>query len=254
VPFVQAMPDGSTRTFTHFQLRPGVSTRGGEFLYASDAEQEYKGAALVFNKRLANRWMLRGNFTYADWEWTDLGGTCENPTLTLGANGTGNSAGGCAKKGDPVLQGSGTGSGSKGGIYINSQWSYSVNGLYQIAPDRAWGFNAALNLTGREGYPLPYWRRRGVNLARENFAATGVQVTDGQDEFRLDDIHIVDARVEKEFTFSDFGLTLGVDVFNVFNEAYVLQRQHRLQIATSDNVTEIVSPRIFRFGARLSFR
>jgi len=39
-----------------------------------------------------------------------------------------------------------------GGPNINSKWSYSLNGLYQVAPDRPWGFkNAALNLTGRQG-------------------------------------------------------------------------------------------------------
>jgi len=158
------------------------------------------------------------------------------------------------REGDPVLQGSGTGSGSKGGIYINSKWSYSINGLYQIAPDRPWGFNVAANLNGREGYPLPYWRRRGGTNARDNFALTSVAVTSDPDEFRLDDIHMIDARVEKEFSFSDFGLTLGIDVFNVMNEAYVLQRNHRMAQSTSDNVREVTSPRIFRLGARISFR
>src|SRR6185436_10673332 len=198
------------------RLRPGVSTRGGGFLTNGDREQEYKGAAITFNKRLANRWMLRGNFTWADWTWSKVPDSeLENPTETL-AGGT--------HEGDVVMQGSGTGSGSKGGIYINSKWSYSVNGLYQIAPDRPWGFNVAANLTGREGYPIPYWRRRGGGLARDNFTLQSVSVVDDPDEFRFDDIHMVDARVEKEFSFSDFGLTLGVDVFNVFNEAYVLQR------------------------------
>jgi len=85
-------------------------------------------------------------------------------------------------------------------------------------------------------------------------ASYNIQVTDRPDTYRLDDIHIVDARVEKEFTFSDFGVTLGVDVFNVFNEAYVLQRNHRLAQSTSDHVREVTSPRVLRFGARLSFR
>ena len=110
-----------------------------------------------------------------------------------------------------------------------------------------------MNLTGRQGYPIPYFRR--VTLpGNENSAASFVAVTDRPDSFRLDNINIVDARVEKEFTFSDFGLTLGVDCFNVFNEAYVLQRQHRVAIGTTNYVREITSPRIFRVGARVSFR
>jgi hypothetical protein len=100
-----------------------------------------------------------------------------------------------------------------------------------------------------------------------NSAATAVHAPTTVEEFRLDDVHMVDARLEKEFTFSDFGFTLGVDVFNVFNEAYVLQRSHRLRVAPNntalglnpftpygDYVTEVSSPRIFRLGARFSFR
>jgi hypothetical protein len=243
VPFT--LPDGTPYTATYYVLRPEVFTRNGGLLENSDLEQEYVGASLVFNKRLANRWMLRGNFTWSDWEWSSVPDSeLENPTDFLG---------GGEREGDPVLQGSGTGSGAKGGIYINSEWSYSVNGLYQIAPDRPWGFNVALNANGRQGYPIPYFHRF-VTGANQQFAAYTVQVTGDVDEFRLDDIHMVDARVEKEFTFSDVGLTFGVDVFNVFNEAYIIQRQHRLQLGTSNNVTEITSPRVLRFGLRLSFR
>lgn len=81
-----------------------------------------------------------------------------------------------------------------------------------------------------------------------------MQATTEPDEFRNDDIHVIDARIEKEFTFSDFGLTLGVDVFNAMNENFVLQRRHQLNIRQTNHVTEILSPRIFRIGARLSFR
>jgi hypothetical protein len=252
------LPDGSTYVFDWYGLRSGVSTRGGQYLFNGDREQEYLGTSLVFNKRLANRWMVRGNFTWADWEWSKIPeSSIEDPTLILGqAN----------REGEPVLQGSGTGSGPKGAVYINSRWSYSVNGLYQIAPDRPWSFNAALNLTGREGYPLPYFERLNPGV-RGIPGFTRVQVVEDPTQFRLEDIHIVDARLEKDFTFSDFGLTLGLDVFNVFNEGYVLQRQHRLNAPLTpaliagnpfapfgDYVTEITSPRIFRLGARVSLR
>src|SRR4051794_17382365 len=239
------LPNGKPYVAEQWYLRNGLSTRGGTFLYNSGKEQEYKGASLVFNKRLANRWMLRGNVTWSDWTWSKVSQSdITDPTPPLG---------GGNREGDSVLQGSGTGSGSKGGVYINSKWAYSVNGLYQIAPDHPWGFNVALNLTGRQGYPVPYFRR--VNLpGNENSGTSFVSVTDRPDSFRLDDIHIVDARVEKEFTFSDVGLTLGVDCLNVFNEAYVLQRQPRVNLATTNYVREIPSPRIFRIGPRVSFR
>jgi hypothetical protein len=165
-----------------------------------------------------------------------------------------------------VLQGSGTGSGSKGAIYINSRWSYNFNGLYQVAPDRPWGFNVAASFSGREGYPLPYFERLNYG-ARGIPAFTRVQVVDDPAQFRLDDVHLMDARIEKEINFKDVGVTFGVDVFNVLNKSYVQQRQHRLAVAPSlttlalnpftpyaDYVTEVTSPRVIRLGVRFSLR
>jgi hypothetical protein len=247
------LPDGTPYTVQQWHLRPGVMSRGGTHLENGDREQEYMGGSLTFNKRLANRWMMRGNVSYSDWEWSSVPQSeLEDPVRALGGG----------FEGDPVMQGSGLGSGAKGAVYINSQWSYSVNGLYQVAPDAPWGFNFAGSLTGREGYPLPYFERfdPGVRAGIPGFSR--VQVVPN-DEYRLDDIHILDLRLEKEFTFSDFGLTLGVDVFNALNDGTVLQRNHRLRVGpsavnplapASDFVTEVTSPRIFRLGARLSFR
>ena len=248
------LPNGQHYDVVYYELKDGVSSRGGTYLHNSDQEQEYKGASLTFNKRLSNRWMLRGNFTWADWTWSNIGNEVTDPTHFLG---------GGYNDGDIVMQGSGTGSGAKGGVYINSKWSYSLNGLYQIAPDRPWGFNAALNLTGRQGYPVPYYVRLG-NGARNGIPGfTRVQVINEPDSFRVDDIRILDGRLEKEFTFSDFGFTVSADCFNIFNEGFVQQRNHRLKVGPSATnplsqlsnwATEVTSPRIFRLGARFSFR
>ncbi|HEX4621736.1 MAG TPA: hypothetical protein VH208_09235, partial [Myxococcaceae bacterium] len=145
---------------------------------------------------------------------------------------------------------------------INSKWSFAVNGLYQIAPDRPWGFNVAGNLTGRQGYPDPYWISISpTHTSVPSTATGGEQVQIGAaDSNRLDNIIDFDARIEKEFTFQNFGLTLGVDCFNLFNEAFVLQRQGRFTGSAAPVplnagfVNEVLSPRIFRFGARLSFK
>jgi hypothetical protein len=221
-------------------LREGVSSRGGFDYYNSGIEQEYVGAALTFNKRLANRWMLRGNLSWQDWTWNVPDGELIDPMQTLGD----------PRDGQQVVQGSGTGSGAKGNVFINSNWSYSVNGLYQIAPDRPWGFNVAANLTGREGYPEIYFRRTSRTGVP---GLTSFQVT-GPDDLRNPDVHVVDLRVEKEFTFSEFGLTVGADLFNALNESYVLQRRGQSAVGNTGHVVEILSPRIFRLGARLSFR
>jgi len=250
----RVLPNGQPYTLQYYVLNDGVNTRGGTFLFNGDTKQTYKGVSLTFNKRLSNRWMMRGNFTYSDWKWDIPSNAIADRTPFLG---------GGFKDGDIVMQGSGTGSGSFGGVYINSKWAYSINGLYQIAPDRPWGFDIAGNLNGRQGYPIPYYER--LNPGVRGFPTfTRVQVTSASDSFRNDDIRLFDLRLAKDFKFSDFGVTLSADCFNVFNSGYVLQRQHRLRVAAnipanpiaigSDFATEVVSPRIFRLGARFSFR
>jgi hypothetical protein len=245
------LPSGEVRPVQFTTLRSGIGTRNGTFFYNSDLEQDYVGASLTFNKRLANRWMLRGNFSWNDWEWNVPSNEVIDITRNVNE----------PRDGEAVLQGSGTGSGAFGNVYINSGWSYNVNGMYQIAPDRPWGFNVAASLTGREGYPVPYWRRfnRG-SIVGVSQVFRNTQIA-GSDEFRNDDVHTVDARLEKEFSFSEVGLTLGVDVFNLLNEGTVMQRNARLGFApnaTGTNgpnyATEVLSPRIFRVGARISFR
>ncbi|HEV2852997.1 MAG TPA: TonB-dependent receptor [Thermoanaerobaculia bacterium] len=239
-------PDGRTYTVHYWELRDGVSTRNGFRLENGDREQEFKGASLTFNKRLANRWMMRGNVTWQDWKWQIPDRENEDPTDTV--------AGGVVD-GTDVIQGSGLVSGAKGNVFINSNWSYSLNGLYQIAPSRPWGFNVAANLTGRQGYPLRYVRRvTRAGISDNGGSGLDIPINSSPDAFRYPDIHVVDLRAEKDFTFSDFGLTLGVDLFNAFNESYVLQRQGVLGRNTSDDVLEVLSPRVFRLGARLSFR
>jgi hypothetical protein len=253
------LPNGQPFTSVFYTIKPGVVTRNGVFVHNGNLEQTYKGASLVINKRLSHSWMMRGNFTWSDWKWTNTSGLPDPTNFVTGAY-----AGG-AHNGDAVLIPSGAGSGPKSFVYINSKWSANLNGLYQIAADRPWGFNVAGNLTARQGYPIPYYYTPLLNGFSDpnlnNYAGSPQpNVLAGRpDAFRLPSLIDFDARIEKEFTFQDFGLTLGVDCFNVFNKSTVLQRVSNLGDPTgfSTNpgwVYEILSPRIFRFGARVNFR
>jgi hypothetical protein len=274
----QTRPDGSLVSQPFFGLIAdprlvGVSgsDTGGGYLFNGDIEQDYTGVSVTFNKRLANRWMLRGNFTWSDWEWDVPASAVIDPNTYLGGLGSLGVGGGSADDGDSVLQGSGTGSGAKGAIYINSEWSYDITGLYQIAPDRPWGFNVSGHVYGREGYPIPYFQRAScvtMNITNCGGNVIGVAVA-GPDEFRNDDIHLVDVRLEKDFQVGELNFTVLGEVFNIFNEATALQKQHRLdspgsvaqigggetlRVNGSDFVTEVISPRVFRLGARFNFR
>ncbi len=239
------LPDGSTYNVPYYGLRDGVVETQGFLLESGDREQDYLGFALTVTKRLSNRWMLRGNFSWSTWEWNIPENEQEDPNDLLGSG---------SVDGSDVLFGSGTGSGSKGGVYINSNWSYSLTGMYQIAPDQPWGFNVSASLNGREGYPIPYYRRASLDgvTGIQVGGATAINLIDPAD-YRNDDIMLLDMRVEKEFNLKNFSFTGSIDGFNLFNDSTVLQRQHRLRIGSSDQVQEIVSARVFRIGVRFSF-
>ncbi|MEM8960394.1 MAG: TonB-dependent receptor [Acidobacteriota bacterium] len=241
------LPDGSSYSVPYYGLRDGISETQGFRLENGDREQEYLGLSLSFTKRLANRWMLRGNVTWSDWTWDIPESELEDPNTYLGNLNV---------DGADVLFGSGAASGAKGNVYINSDWSYSVSALYQIAPDRPWGFNAGLALNGRQGYPTPYFRGNvalpGISTGADTAGTAPIQVADS-DDFRNEDVVLVDARLEKEVQFGDLGVTFSIDGFNLFNESNVLQRQSRLNVGNADHVQEILSPRVFRFGVRFSF-
>jgi len=235
-----SVPDFGAYSVQTYRLNPTLQFNGQQQLTQGEGEQEYMGASLVFNKRLANRWMLRGNVNWQDWNWniSDEQGAASDPNRVLGR----------AFDEDPVIFRSGDT--SKSDVFINGGWSYNVLGLYQIAPDRPWGFNLAMNLTGREGYPQmfyqPFEGADGVTRIIQLFST---------DAFRNDAIHTCDLRADKSFGFADYGLTLGVDVFNLLNTQDPLQHAGRVGASVPvGSVTEIAGGRTIRVGARIQFR
>ncbi len=246
------LPDGQDSTYTYWQLRPGVASRGGTYLENGDRRQEYLGASLTMTKRLASRWMLRGNVTWSDWRWRVPDGEREDPTRVLGGG----------FDGEPVLAGPSGGPGEKTAVFVNSGWSYDLDGLFQVAPTQRWGFDVAAAVSGREGYPLPYYERLGFRQRQGIPGFTDLQVV-GNDDFRLADVHLLDAGIDKEIAARGLGLTLAIDCFNLLDERYVLQRDLRLgvgadaadpQAPASSFVTEVIAPRTFRIGVQIHFR
>jgi hypothetical protein len=124
--------------------------------------------------------------------------------------------------------------------------------MYQVAPDRPWGFNVATNIFGREGTPLPIFRNATNGI---DGISRSVQLSDDIDSFRTDDIFTVDLRLEKEFAAtSNVGFTFSADIFNLLDEAYVLQRERNAGSGRYQFVDETLSPRIYRLGVRLNWR
>ena len=219
------------------QNRPGYSTK-------------YDSVELQLTKRLTNRWMAHGSFTWTDWKQDIGSSSCQDPTNTLTANGPN------CDNGSIGWFGGASNSGSFGNVYINSKWAFNISGLYQLPMN----FNIAANLYGRDGYPLPYYVRvnSGDGLGTRNV------LIGNPDDHRNSDLYELDMRLEKVVPlFQKADLTLSLDVFNVLNSNTVLQKQIRGSSdssgavnksgATANEIFEIQAPRTLRFGARLSF-
>ncbi len=246
------LPDGTPYSEPVFDLSCGGDIgscrTGGTLLENTSREVEYNGASINFIKRLSNRWMARGYFNWGKAEWSLGDAYVANSDPTDGGNPGANP--GSDNDGGLFAEISG-GSGAKGNVLLQNTWSYNLNGMYQVAPDRAWGFNVAANLYGREGTPLPYFHRVG----RSDNPIFQVQVVDEVDDFRADDIMTVDLRLEKEFAATqNVGMTFSLDAFNLLDEDFVLQRERRLNTSQADWLRESLSPRIYRLGVRLDWR
>ena len=244
------------RTATVYKLRSNLGFNGGSELFNGDWSTTYEGLALVATKRLANRWMMRGNVTLSSWK-NDVGSNSfANPTqCRIGSSAAATDFCAGLQDGDQVISAA-AGSG-KPAVFINARYSFNVNGLYQVAPDRPWGFNVAGSFYGRQGYPTQAYQVVAVpgGQGLDGRALTySVQSTSRPDDRRYDNITLLDLRVEKEFTFSHVGLTAALECFNVGNSAYVLGENARLGQSNSNWVQEVTSPRVFRLGARLSFQ
>jgi len=234
--------NGKTYTVTYYTLKPGVSTRGGALIENNNATSDYKGASLTLNKRLSNHWMMRGNFTYSNWAFGNPGNIPDSADFLPGGN----------RSGDQVLVNS-AGSGPKQFVYINSKWSGNLNGMYQVAPDKGYGFNLAGNLTVRQGFAFPNYVQVPISGNNYEPGLTEDILVGRPDANRLPDLVDFDARVEKEFAFQDFGLTLSFDAFNLFNTSTPTQRVANLSSPQYNFVYETLAPRVYRFGVRFSF-
>jgi hypothetical protein len=201
-------------------------------------DRSFHGIELSARKRFSGKWMMSGSLTLNNTvgRWA-LDGFQDPLTAALvGA--------GAAVIGDPTNYDAVNGHQA---LVQNARWTAKLSGMYAFP----WGINASAFLNARDGFPFNRTvlspadrggRLSQVFLLIEPWAAR-----------RYDDMFVVDARVEKKFTFGRVSVIPGVDVFNLGNANTVLTRQHQQTASTANNVLEVLAPRVLRFGARVTF-
>jgi hypothetical protein len=256
-PDVNCAPEVGGFSIPVYQLKAGIEPIYTVLTNRDGYTQEYDGLELSLVKRMANRWMMRGNFSWNDWKQNVDDEAIVDPTPLR-------TAFGCSVcDGADVVQGSGTISGPKGAVWINSEWAINVAGVYQIPVIET---NLGANFTMRQGYPILYTRATQVIEDVVGIPAgqpRNVLISDVT-EHRLPNPYSLDLRLSKDFRFQGVGLELSLDAFNVTNEQTILQRNADLFSAFGDdgsgvrtdaanNIRELQNPRVFRVGARFTF-
>jgi hypothetical protein len=221
-----------------------------------DYYQDYYGFDLIFNKRLSNKWMLTGSFTW------------QRQAQHYGDNGWMNKTNLWALDNQPYAPYMGGESG-KIDQYCYSRWMFKLGGFFQLP----YGFNASFTFNAREGwiiietflivdYRLPNYYSRSSMLYMSPFGSN-----------RLPAFYKLDLRLEKVISSGDFGrIYLMADIFNVLNSAIINRRYQkdygtvirddfnywqpnsRFNIETRQGeANEILNPRVLRLGVRFTF-
>ena len=248
--------DSAVQTYQPQRFRDGLTTVGGTLLTSGPRERDYNGVSLNFTKRLANQWMLRGYVQWSEGEWSIPGSYFDNidPNIQL-PNLEGNDLASNASVDKALFVEQSTG-GGKNDTWMQASWSYNLNGMYQFAPDRSYGFNIAANIYGRQGFPITYFVNVNPGDGINRSISANEVASSGIDAFRTDTLFIFDLRLEKEFrTTGNTSFTFSIDAFNLLDEDAVVSRSSRnLDSGSAGWLNETLAPRVWRLGVRLNWR
>jgi hypothetical protein len=216
---------------------------------------QYSGFEFVAMKRLSDKWMARATFAYNDWTEHYEGGVAgnpgiQNPTRTQ-ASATGGISGPQVDGGQVAPRSAGSG---KGAIFYNAKWQGSLAALAQLP----WNFELSANAFLRQGFPRPIRIQRGAgndgtlsDLACPVGTPSASCLVDSQ---RYPNLFNLDIRLAKTLKLAgDTNLVLSADGFNILNKNTVLNQNFTASSSAFNRLDEVLSPRIIRFGVRLTF-
>ncbi len=233
------VPAVGTDGTSFFDLRPGLELRPEGLLVNGDRERESLAATLSWRRRLSG-WTTTGHLTWSETEWRlgDQFRRYDDPTDTVGSG---------DDDGETVVQLQSESPGlGKESFAIGSRWSFDWT-FGRVLPRN---FELGIVLSGREGQPLPYYRR----IARERAGIAALELTERADSLRTADVVTVDARLAKRFHWRD-GLeaSVALEIFNVFDTREPLRHELDLGVGRGGAIDELTRPRVVRFSVRLGW-
>jgi hypothetical protein len=220
------------QTITYFQP---TSPLPAAYVYTNlpGYSRDYKGVEITARKRMSNKLMANASFTWGDAPEYYPSGSYEDPT-----NITNRDAGQFAPQS--------TTSGIEN-VYVNAKWMARLSVSYSLP----WQMNVAGFYNARTGYP---WLQAIQTPSRANGAGITSVFLEKQGDNRLPNFQNLDLRLDKAFNISGSAkLVVAMDAFNVFNSNTALARRTVQNASNANNISAILAPRVFRFGARLTW-
>jgi len=195
--------------------------------------RRYNGLELTLTRRLSRGFMGRLALSWNDWvehfEGTPVGGGGNpGPTRT-----------------GPLVDGGQVARAGKNDIYSSVKWQLYANAMVQLP----WRFELSGAVFGRQGHPYPKFLQ--LRAGRDGNLQALAQPRVDEDRYR--DVWDLDLRFARPVTFRGATLTLAAELFNVFNSGVVLKRNGNARATVYDRIDEVLSPRILRLGARITF-
>ena len=228
-----SVDDARCEPVTYYQ--PNFVPPTGEiYTNQPDRYRNYNGMELSLDKRYSNRWMANVSFAFNDAkDYWDSADAYEDPTNIAQSNGA---------EYAPETGGSGIDN-----VFTNAKWLFKASGMYTLP---LWNLNLAANTQYRQGYPFP---QAVQSPTRPNQAGRATVLLDPLGDVRLENVLLLDLRLDRSFQVGKLRLIPSIDVFNATNTNVVLARR-RVQTANNANeISGIVAPRVVRFGVRATW-
>jgi hypothetical protein len=226
-------PSGARcETVTYYQPTRQIPS-ANVYTNVPDRHRSFNGVELTFLRRYAGRWQASASLAFNNArDYWDSPAAYEDPTNIARQHGA---------QYAPESGGSGI-----GGIFTNARWLTKVSGRYTFPYD----ISVAAFYNGRQGYPFP----QSVQTPnRANGAGRAQVLLDPLGDVRLDDLHMIDFRLDKDFRFSRLSLMPTFEIFNLTNANTVLAINRNQAASNANRISGIVAPRVIRFGLQVRF-
>ena len=202
----------------------------------------YQGVELTARKRFSQDWQLNASFSYNDapmhfdspagyvW-WSSNSDPTSIESSLNGAQYASEST-----------------SSGLGNVFVNARWIARVTGSWTIPVSK---ITVAGFYNTRQGYPNV---RPVLTPTRPFSAGTANVYLDPRGDERLPNFQTLDLHADRPITlFNRTKVVLVVDLFQALNANTILSERGTQNASNANTISSIAAPRVFRFGARVTF-